>query len=767
MATQVGGGISIPITGDTTGLQAAVKDAVTKLQEMQAKHATLRSAVAEATKVLGEESAVTKKLANDLARTEDEFNRLTVAQTKFAKASDETAQSMKQASAGGEGFRQLADNLDNKLGKSAIVLGGVAQAAGTAGGKVQALVGGAADLALAFAQGVGPVAVATAAFGLMTKHIEEADAAAAKLEQRWKDMLAPLIDVRNAIEKNNAALRLQTQIALAQAAAPGANQAAIAAQLKGAHDLTEALKQRAAIQAQITAIEAAAFSQTERYKSAVAAGRSMTSSEVELATGDATIASAKATQELKAQLATLDVTIDLMKENVRLAEGAADAEEKKAAAAKEYAKALSDVEQRQTKMAAAFDKIRDSLRAASEAEIRAAAPFTVDTYRLLQAGENDLSKVGTANLGSSMMMGGGPLGVAAEQRARYQAGGVEDFNRGLSESVKRMEAWRTILTTSGNTLTKLGQDIGGAILQGRGGATAGQAIGSVAGSLAGAAIAPVLGMDPASGAAAGGGIGGALGSIMGGLLDKLVDKLGVLTPLFDALGTVVAALSPLFMVFREFFEAIGASLASIAPVVLIVARVLGAVALVFVRVWTLLWGFVPLMMAGLTGFMQVLDVLTIAVQWLDHYAMRPLISAFQQLINQLYAINNAMVNEIRKIPGFHEFGVIMEAFDFGASAVIEEFAGSIDELETGIDDNTNALQDQNQSLTNVPAGYKVEGGLFDAANPGRMGAGGMNVGTIVINTRNTAAQELDDMRRRNMRGTSGSLGRNTIREDRN
>ena len=767
MSTQVGGGISIPITGDTTGLQAAVKDAVTKLQELQAKHTTLRSAVAEATKAFGEESAVTKKLSNDLAKAEDEFNRLTVAQTKFTKAADETSHSLKQAGSSSEGFRQLADNLDNKLGRSAIALGGVAQAAGAAGGKVQTLVAGAADLAMAFAQGLGPIAVATAAFGLLTKHIEEADAAALKLEQRWKDIMTPLLDVRKAVEANNAALRLQIEIAKAQAASPGMNQASIALSLKSAHDLNEKMKERAELANKIAAIEANAFANTQRFKDAATSGKPMTESEVQLARGDAATAVAKETQELRGQLAIIDTTIDLMRENVKLAQDAVAAEEAKTQAAEGYNKALDRQTERQKAMAAAIDKVRDSLRGATEAELKAAGPFSVETYRQLVASEDQPGKT-QANLGSAMLGSvGGVLGQGADQRRMAQAGYLEDFNRGLSTSVKHMDQWRDILTRSGDTLTKLGENIGAAIIQGRGGVTAGQALGAVGGSIAGGVLAPMVGLDPASGAAIGGGIGGALGGILGGLLDELVEKLGVLTPLFDALGTVVAALSPIFQVLKELTEGMGAVIVSIAPALLILSRVVGAVLLIFVRLAVGILGIVPLIMAGLTGFLQVLDVLTIAVQWLDHYAMRPLIHAFQQLVNQLFAINNALVMEVRKVPGFGEFGVIMEQLDLGASAVVEEFAGSIEDLETGIDDNTDAIQQQNQSLTNVPAGYKVEGGLFDAANAGRMGAGGMSIGTVIVNTRQTAAQELDDMRRRNMRGTAGSLGRNTIREDRN
>lgn len=317
----------------------------------------------------------------------------------------------------------------------------------------------------------------------------------------------------------------------------------------------------------------------------------------------------------------------------------------------------------------------------------------------------------------------------------------------------------------------------------QGGAGLGKAVGGVAGGVVGEIIAP----------GGGGAVGAALGELLGGLLgsalDKLIEALGIVTPLFDAIGTVIGALQPILVVIGGLFVTIGDAIVALAPIILILARLAGALLIPFVRVAQLLLLLVPIIALVASWILVWVDFLTIGIGLLDQYFFSPLLDGMSFLVNGFIYFYNAIIDLIRKIPGLGEFGTKMDTVDYGAAAgatagvsdmindvaeaaalgaaegVVEGGGGGDTGgggIDTGGTTETTSEESWSNEMANVPSGFKALAAIYANADA-ESGAGMLapqQAMSMVINIENwnskgDSQRDWDDLRRLARNGHKG------------
>jgi hypothetical protein len=780
MSTQVGAGIDIPIRGDVSGLSASVREATEKLSELQEKHSTLRQAVKQATETLGAEHAVTKALRLEADAAAKSFGNLTGTQSAFAASSHAATTSLGRMDQASSSLRETADRLDSKLGKMQIVIGGLSQAAGASGGAIQNLVGGFADLFMGIAGGVGVIAVAGAALAVLTKYIDDADKAARALDEAWEKTGKQSLEAAEALDKQ---LRATNNLIEAQkiAAKTGADPASVARQLQGIDAVTDALGEVERAQKKLDA-----------YKLGTKlAGENIVDAAGHMSPAVQARVQAQAEERAPGQL-LLEKDLAAKQRNAASTEKAAEAQEKLATQTQSTTSALAA-------MATAFRSTQDVLDYAADLvgngpnavakEAFDKSPVVLEMLGIENASKGEMAEYSKAepfetaigDFADALDASADELRAWADvfqeeivlhedmSTAQIDAiNSIVGFNRNLEEGSDAIIDLRTSAERVGDAFGDVGSallnsavDLASAVLSGNGGASAGKIIGGVGGAALGGALAPMIGLDPGTGAQLGGGIGGALGESMGSLIDSLVESLGVLSPLFDALSTIVAALQPIFLVVGELVNGIAVAIEPLAALVLALARPIAAVLLLFVRMVEALLLIVPFILPAIVALAQVVEMLTPVFAVVDE-GMRSFLNVLVQAVNTLIGINNGLVREGRKFFG-DEWGVMMKPLEaFGA--VIENFHQDQADLGGAIEENTDAInKNVDETLVNLPAGVKVAEYSYGAANA----RGGVSVGVMNVYPRTTTAQELDDMKKRGLRGTVTSLGRNTITEDKN
>lgn len=265
----------------------------------------------------------------------------------------------------------------------------------------------------------------------------------------------------------------------------------------------------------------------------------------------------------------------------------------------------------------------------------------------------------------------------------------------------------------------------------------GQAGGAAVGGTVGSAIDVALGGD----GSIGGVIGSILGSILGTALDDLVDALGVLSPLFNAVGVVIRALSPILVVIRSLFESIGDVIeVGLAPVILALARPIASLLLIFVRLIQAVLPFVGMLLAAVASLVSFLDVLTVGVMLLDNNFFLPLAHGATFLYNALADFVNGIVAWGRQFLG-DDFGVTMSRMagpewrspiaDFAQST--EDLRAMFEENTRAVDGNTDALNEFGREYTNVPVGYRADLAVFNSTPAGGGRGGGAVAGGIALN----------------------------------
>lgn len=308
-------------------------------------------------------------------------------------------------------------------------------------------------------------------------------------------------------------------------------------------------------------------------------------------------------------------------------------------------------------------------------------------------------------------------------------------------------------------------------------------VGQAVGGVAGAAI------STAVGGPAGTGVGSALGSMLGGLLgdslDKLIESLGILTPLFDAIGVIIGSLQPILVVLGGLFVSVGDAIVSLSPVIIILSRLIAAMFIPSIRVLQLLLLLVPIITLVANIILVWVDYLTVGIGWLDEYFFSPIIDGAMELVNAFIMAYNAIIDFIRMIPGMGEFGTkaayltrdgsattgvgdmindVKEAAALGAAEGVVE-AGGAGGGDTGGGtggEETKTEDSWGNDLTNVPSGFKAMASIYASADA-ESGAGTftpMQAMTMTINIENwnskgDSQRDWDDLRRLARNGHKG------------
>jgi hypothetical protein len=308
----------------------------------------------------------------------------------------------------------------------------------------------------------------------------------------------------------------------------------------------------------------------------------------------------------------------------------------------------------------------------------------------------------------------------------------------------------------------------------------GQALGGVAGGVIGTAVA----------GPAGTGIGSALGSMLGGLLgdslDKLIESLGVLTPLFDAIGVIIGALQPVLVVLGGLFVTIGDAIVSLVPIIIILARLFGSNVAIFVRLLQVVLMVVPLISLLASVILVWVDGLVSVFGWIDEMFLTPLADSVIQFVNVVIMAYNGIIDFIRKIPGFEDFGTkaeymkrdesafvgvgdmindVKEAAALGAEEGATGGGGTNGEGGTGgggAGEETKTEDSWGQDLANVPSGFKAMAAIYASADA-ESGAGmftprqvmEMTIHIENWNSKGDSQRDWEDLRRLARNGHKG------------
>jgi len=348
---------------------------------------------------------------------------------------------------------------------------------------------------------------------------------------------------------------------------------------------------------------------------------------------------------------------------------------------------------------------------------------------------------------------------------------LEQFNDALSSGIDAL--------SSG--IDSLGGAAGIAMTAIESGASGvGQALGGVTGATIGTAVA----------GPAGTGVGSALGSMLGGLLgdslDKLIESLGVLTPLFDAIGVIIGSLQPILVVLGGLFVTIGDAIVALAPIVIILSRLIIATFIPSIRVFQLLLLLVPIITLVANVILVWVDYLTIGIGLLDQYFFTPLVDGAMELVNAFIMAYNSIIDLIRMIPGMGEFGTKAEYLtrDGSATVGVDDMINDVREAAAlgaeegatsgggagdgggggggGGGEEATTEDSWGQDLANVPSGFKAMAAIYASADA-ESGAGmftpmqamEMTINIENWNSKGDSQRDWDDLRRIARNGHKG------------
>jgi hypothetical protein len=257
------------------------------------------------------------------------------------------------------------------------------------------------------------------------------------------------------------------------------------------------------------------------------------------------------------------------------------------------------------------------------------------------------------------------------------------------------------------------RELGSAIATGHGAAAAGTMLGGTVG----AAVATGLAGPEASGV--GGAIGELLGGLLGDALDKLIDALGVLTPLFDAVGDVIVALTPILDALKTAFYGVRIIIdIGLARPIEALAEPLGALVLVVANLIVALAPWLGTILELVVDFFTMTPVLDLLTTGLQTFAaeLEALAGVSVNLYNRFVDVQNAVIDFVRSFPGEGNYGHHQDHIKLSDMTTSDN--------TDAVNENTTQLRKLNDSSENLPSIYKVAGRLTEA-EPGRQPGGGM------------------------------------------
>ena len=813
MATSVGG-VMVEFDGDASGAAAAMKAVSEKLDELVAKeknlkaaldaatasgnasenairalrsaHAEAQTAVDRLTGKLAEETAAEKAVAKATKDAEKATKDAEKAARDQASASEKAAAEAKKFADTHGHLGEKARKVDEVFGALQVSAGGVAQAFGTQASAITDVIGGGADIAKSFGMGGPILAALTAATAGVAILIDKFDLFGTKADEAAKKARKALDD----LDEKAAGIRLGTAAKLAdespellgqRRAVEKAQQGVGMAKLRagevggGAFSLAS-LQEMAKAGAWMPAGGKEAVEKFVKASATLAAEQNNLSAMLEDSGVD---------EELKSQFDAINAANEAERKYQQALEESAER-----LLSQQYSAAIRGMDANAARQEVEAELGENDYTAEDRATREDRGVFEVPKQdfdaRLAGIDPDEAQKLAEEAVAAIF----DPFNTATEtivvgmtDVVTATADDIESMNADFLSAGEAALDLRDPLEQFGDSLSagidSLGGVAGIATTAIEGGASGvGQAVGGVAGMAIGAAVG-----GPA-GAQVGSALGSALGGLLGDALDKLIESLGVLTPLFDAIGTIIGALQPILVVLGGLFVTIGDAIVSLAPVIIILSRLIGALLIPFVRVAQLLLVLVPIVALVASIILVWVDYLTIGIGFLDEYFFTPLVDSVLEFVNVVIMAYNGIIGLIRMLPGMGEFGTMAEYMtrDESAFTSTDDMINDVKEAAAlgaaegsagggtgggeggggGGGGETTTEDSWGQDLANVPSGFKAMAAIYASADAesgaGMLGPQAALAMTINIenwNSKGDSQRDWDDLRRLARNGHKG------------
>lgn len=681
--------------------------------------------------------------------------------SKAASAAGGAGQLAEANNENGKALNQMREKISRAQGAFGQLAGAMGETTGAAKyatqgfGTMASMLGAAGPLGIA-------LAAATGLLALMNHKMEEAEAKSAALDARWQSLVDTAVSLRNAAADMNVEQRQDTTTNAAVAADP-AHEASIRRQADLSRQLLDLTTQKLAVDKSIDqTIEAAKAKQTETIRALKGSERSHEHiAEIMKATREDID---NQTEALKGQAATLSVGIKQINEARSGVDGWAKSQKEAADAMERYAKAIDAAKEAVKEL-----KQLHADQAFAQSALNLSSPgalsnpltpngMTIATPSTPYVAPINQMVTRVQALNGELQLATGVFKSLTDyidydyQNALYEdtfawrqhasvgtnvAGNLAINLDDLGESSRQAKDRLNALTDAANAARgAFAKDATNAVL----GGSAFQMLGGMAGSAVWTAAGTALG-GPAGGLI-GGGIGEALGSMLGGLVDKLQPVIDYVQIFMDALAGLIGVLEPILdplrLMGKLIFQFV---MGGIAPAIGSLAKALGGIVLIaveLVAVFEPLIEIVVRLALGLVLLSPVMDSLAIGLGYVAR-GLLMLVEVIDQLYNAIAGVVNTVVGWIRQIPGFEDWGQMMDTDRSvnqgyfhggdGSGSFGDPTAtlGATHTIQPGMQrwldalhDNTDALHESQRVIGNVPDGFKVVLAEFQAqdARPG-------------------------------------------------
>jgi hypothetical protein len=810
------GGVTIEFDGDASGAKAAMQAVAEKLDVLVAKERDLKRALDAATAsgkmsdaALGalrsahdEATTAVKRLTGELQREQEAevaAARATKAAAEAAKAAEKAqqeqaraversaAEAKKAADSHGE-YGERARKVDDAMGALQTSIGGVSAAFGVQASAMTDVVGGVADVAMSFGRG-GPLLAALTVSAAAAMYLidqfdlfgQKAEAAAKRAAKALDDLDKKAYDIRIGTEAKIAGT--SPEIVSQRRAVERAQQEVGMAELRAGEvgskaGSLESLKEMAAAGGWMPAGGKEAIERLNAANKKLAAEQNVLSSMLEdvdvdtmiKATDEANAAEAQFAKDLQAageslreknideRYAALITSLDAAKAAADVAAELSVNEYTAEDRASRESRGVFEVSKEDFDARLAGIDPEEAKRITEEAVAAIINPFgeatetiTIGLTDVVTATADDIAKMNEAFL-------------SVEDAAIDLRDPLEQFGDGVRDAFDKLGGASDLAVTAiEGGASGLGQAAGGAV-----GGVIGTAVGGPGGTAVGSAL------------------GSLIGGLLGDSLDKLIEALGILTPLFDAIGTIIGALQPILVVLGGLFITLADAIVALAPIVLILARLFGANLVIFVRLLQVILLLVPIISMAASFILVWVDFIVMAIDMIDKNFLRPLFDGAAFLVNGFIMFYNSIIDLIRLIPGLGKFGSKAELISYGAgsgaAAGVDDMINDVSEAaalaaaegaaggaggeasggaDTGSTETTSEESWSNE-MANVPSGFKALAAIYANADA-ESGAGMLTAQqamSMVINienwnSRGDSQRDWEDLRRYARQGHKG------------
>lgn len=662
------GGVGVEVTADAAKMMAELDQAIKKMQAMNS-------------------AAATTAVATD----------------KVSAAAERSGGRMKAL---GEG-----------LGRSAGAMSALGAVAGQATGQLGAVGQAMAQLTMA----AGPVGVAMAAAAaatyLMSKAMKEQEEASAAVDAAWDVNVTAANKLKVATMALGTQLQLAIEIQNARAADPG-NASKIEAEIKAQREFFEAAKLVGEKEKEIQdTIQKSRDALKESIKHIDDySGRAQVIAEI---MKESKTALDEQLKPLQGALANLKQNANAAKDNITLTNTLTESTNKAAAAAAAHADALA---RGKAHMAAMVQQMREM--AASKwvdsmlpngGQLQSTQDYSqqqADFVPQLQQSKWLASSDDAAESADALSEGIDEAHNAFGTFVSDLEAGTNAVNAGLNGFDKDMEDFRREIADAVKAQQEANAATAGTLVSSVGEGKFFSAAGGMAGSAIGA-MAPAMGIpvDPMTGSA----IGGALGTMLGSLLDALDPVVTIVQILMDALGELVGMLVPVFMPLIDVVKVIASILVNgLGPTLMSLAAPIGMLIQVIANVLTIIEPFITLFLDLFTQFSLGAPFIKMLFGPLEFLAniLQAVIPAVYSFYNAIVAVVNKVIDWIRTIPGFGEFGTYLTERQYTGSGTFTPEHTTIDPNADGPQEVTDegvekAVKDMGKELGNIPKSFKV------------------------------------------------------------